>query len=172
MDQPLGVSAQPRGGDAVDCAGFVVVGQVTAHPDRTDDGIVVGADQNTARDGHQVALGQRNQRVDEGGVGRRPCGQASAAYTHVQRTVGFSAGDAFPQKARAVFSREGHQPSGSVQHRNRHRGKVAAPCVRKSTHHNGAGGSEADRGAHGFGIVAPNEDDRFYLRLTVRFSVL
>src|ERR1700704_4258285 len=49
----------------------------------------------------------------------------------------FNAPWAFPRAKR----------SGSVQHRNRHRGKVAAPCVRKSTHHNGAGGSEADRGA-------------------------
>jgi hypothetical protein len=61
--------------------------------------------------------------------------------------VGFSAGDAFAQQARAVFPREGHQPSGSVQHRNRHRGKVAAPCVRMGAHHNGVGGGEADRGA-------------------------
>jgi hypothetical protein len=61
--------------------------------------------------------------------------------------VGFSAGDAFAQQARAVFPREGHQPSGSVQHRNRQRGKVAAPCVRMGAHHNGVGGGEADRGA-------------------------
>jgi hypothetical protein len=142
-----GIGSQVTGCDAVDGAGFVVVGQVTADPDRTDDGVVVGADQHPAGDGHQVAAGRRHQRVDERGIRYRPCGQAWAAHPHGQRTVGFSAGDAFAQQARAVFAREGHQPSGAVQHRNRHRGKVAAAGGRKGAHHNGAGGGEADRGA-------------------------
>ena len=53
-----GIGSQVTGCDAVDGAGFVVVGQVTAHPDRTDDGVVVVADQDAAGDGHEVAVGE------------------------------------------------------------------------------------------------------------------
>src|SRR5258708_7826819 len=113
-----GIGSQLTGCDAVDGAGFVVVGHVTADPDRTDDSVVLVADQNAARNGHEVAVGQRHEGVDEGGVGRRPCGQTSAAHAHVQCAVGLSASDAFPQQARAVFPREGHQPSGGVQYGN------------------------------------------------------
>ena len=53
-----GVSAQPRGGDAVDCAGFVVVGQGPAAPDRADDVVVVVAHEHPAGGGHKVAIGE------------------------------------------------------------------------------------------------------------------
>ena len=55
-----GVGSQVPGGDAVDGAGFVVVGQGPADPDRTDDGVVVVAEQEQlVGDGHKVAVGER-----------------------------------------------------------------------------------------------------------------
>jgi len=141
---PGSARSPPR--DAAEPAGFVAVGQLPADPDRPDD-VVVVADKQPAGDRHQLAGGQSDRGVDERGAGLGSGGQASAADAHVEGTGCRGPSDAFAQQARDVFPRDGHQPPGSVQHRNRHRGKVAAPCVRRGAHHNGAGGGEADRGA-------------------------
>jgi hypothetical protein len=62
--------------------------------------------------------------------------------------VGFSAGDAFPQQARAVFSREGHQPGGGIEHRDGHRGEIVAACMPEREVDDHAGTGQVDEHSH------------------------
>src|SRR6476659_90629 len=146
---------------------FPVLG-VRPSPSTAPGDDVVVADKHPAGDRHQLAGGQGDRGVDERGAGLGSGGQASAADAHVEGTGCRGPSDAFAQQGRDVFPREGHQPSGSVQHRNRHRGKslLRACAGARTTMVRAAARLIAV--PYGFDIGPPNEFDRFYLSPKVR----
>src|SRR5271163_4490192 len=130
---------------------------VAADTDRGDDRAGVVADQDTAGDGHQIALGQCHERIDELGVRRGASGQGSAADAHMQGTVGFTARDPLTQEAGAVFAGERDQKSGGVEHCNGHRRQVVAAGMQEGVFDYRAGlvvGDHCRTSVAGDGVLA------------------
>src|SRR6202011_2389432 len=77
-----GIGGKSGALDAVNGTGLVVLGNVAADADRTDDIAGLVADQHAARHRDDPAAGGSAERLDEGGIGGSAAGELAPAEPH------------------------------------------------------------------------------------------
>src|SRR6185437_2602026 len=137
--------------DAVNGAGFVLLGDVAADADSADDTAITAADEHATGHRDDATLGGVGQRRDEGRRRGGTAGEFATSEAHAQGAPGFALRNLRSHDAGAVLALEGEEVSAGIEYSDGERLQLQGPSMLKRLVDN-SGGLREGEGSHGVSV--------------------